>query len=48
MTEAEDKVDALIRDDSSITSEMCAAVGIGKLAVMDIIRGIGYRQVCAR
>jgi len=45
-TEEEDKVDALIRNDCRITSELCAAVGIGKLEVMTIIRGIRHRQVC--
>jgi hypothetical protein len=38
-TETKVKFDALIRDDRRITSELCAAIGIGKL---------GYRKVCAR
>lgn len=37
-TETEDEVDVLIRDDRRIISELCAAVGIGKLAVMAIIK----------
>jgi len=36
----EDKIDALIRDDRSITSDLCVAAGIGKLAVMAITRGL--------
>jgi hypothetical protein len=43
-TEAEDKDDALIRNDRRITSELYAAVEIVELAVMVIIRGNGYRQ----
>jgi len=37
-TEIKDKIDALIRDDRRITSELCAATVTGKLAVMNIIR----------
>jgi hypothetical protein len=33
----EDKVDPLIRDGRRIISELCAAIAIGKLAVMAII-----------
>jgi hypothetical protein len=47
-TEAKDEVDALIQDDRRITRELCVAVRIGKLAVMAIIRGIGYTHGCAR
>jgi transposase len=47
--ENKDKFDALIRDDHLITtSELCAAIGIGKPAVMAIIRKLGYRKVCAK
>jgi len=36
-TETKDKADALIQDDGRITiSELCAATGIGKLAVVAI------------
>jgi hypothetical protein len=46
-TENEDKVDADVGDDRRITaSELCAAVGIGKPAVMGIVRELGYRKVC--
>jgi hypothetical protein len=39
----------LIWDDRSITAgELCAATGTGKVAVMAIIRELGYRKVCAR
>jgi len=47
-TETEDEVDVLIQDDRRITRELCVAVGVGNLVVMAIIRGIGYRQGCAR
>lgn len=47
-TEAEEKVDVLNRDDRRIASELCATVEIGKLAVMAIIKGIGYRQECTK
>jgi hypothetical protein len=48
-TENEDKVDADVGDDRRITaSELCAAVGIGKPAVMGIVRELGYRKVCAQ
>jgi hypothetical protein len=40
--EAEEEVDALIRNDRRIKSELCAEVGIGKLAVMAIIREPGH------
>jgi hypothetical protein len=43
-----DKVDMLIKDDRRITSEVYATIGIGKMAVMAIIRELGYRKVCAR
>jgi hypothetical protein len=37
--ENKDKFDVLIRDDHHITtSELCSAIGIGKPAVMAIIR----------
>jgi transposase len=48
-TETKDKFDALIRDDSPITTrELCTEIGIGKPAIMAIIRELGYRKVSAR
>jgi hypothetical protein len=47
-TETKDKVDALIRDDRRITSELCNAVGIGKQAIMTIIKELVYRKAFAR
>jgi hypothetical protein len=45
--ETEDKVDALIRDKLRITTgELYVEIGIGKPAVMAIIREIDYRKVC--
>jgi hypothetical protein len=42
-TEAKEKVGGLFRDDRRITTnELCAAIGTGKLAVMVIIRELGY------
>jgi transposase len=47
--EAEENVDVLMWGDSDITtSELRAAIGIGKRAVVAIIRELGYRNVCAR
>lgn len=37
----------LIWNDRHITSELCAARGTGKPAVISIIRELGYRKVCA-
>jgi hypothetical protein len=49
MTETREKVDTMIWDDHRITrSELTAATGIGKLAVMANIREPGYRKVCTR
>jgi hypothetical protein len=40
-TKTKDKADALIQDDGRITiSELCAATGIGKLAVMAISENV--------
>jgi transposase len=48
-TETKDAVDVPIRDGRRIaTSELCAAVGIGKPAVLTIFRELGYRKFCAR
>ena len=48
MTESKGKFDALVRDDSSITTrELCTARGIDKPVIMDIIRELGYRKFCA-
>jgi hypothetical protein len=41
-TETKDKVDALILNDDCSTSELCAVVRTEKLAVMAIIRELGY------
>jgi hypothetical protein len=47
-TESKGKVDALVEDDHYImTSELCIQTGIGKLAVIDTVRELGYRKVCA-
>jgi len=43
-TETKDKVDALILNEGRSTSELCAAVRTGKLAVMAVIRELGYRN----
>jgi hypothetical protein len=49
LTETKDKVDVPIRDDCHITtSELCAAIGVGKLVFMAIIRELGYRKGCTR
>ena len=48
-TETKDAVDVPIRDGRRIaTSELCAAVGIGKPAVLTIIRELGCRKFCTR
>jgi hypothetical protein len=47
-TEAKDMVDALIVDHHRFTCELRAAQGLGKPAVMAVIRKHGYRNVCAR
>jgi hypothetical protein len=44
-TETKDKADALILNDGSSTSELCAAVQTGKLAVMAVIRELGYSNI---
>jgi archaellum component FlaC len=41
-TDTEDKVDGLILNDGRSTSELCAAVRTGKMAVMAVIRELGY------
>jgi hypothetical protein len=47
-TRTRDKVDALMRDDRPTTkSELCAAIALGKPAVMTTIRELFFRNVCA-
>jgi len=47
MTESNGKLDALVRDDSPITTrEICTARGIGKPVIMAIIRELGSRKFC--
>jgi hypothetical protein len=48
VTETKDKVHALIRDDRLSTSELCAATGIGQLAVMVIITELYNIKDCTR
>jgi hypothetical protein len=48
MTESKGKFDALVRDDTPITTrKLCTARGIGKPVIMVIIRELGYRKFCA-
>lgn len=48
MTESKGKFDALIRDDSPITTrKLCTTRGIGKPVIMAIIRELDYRKFCA-
>lgn len=47
-TETKVKVGALILGDRHIISEICAAAGIVKPAIMTISGELGYRKVCAR
>jgi len=48
MTESKGKFDALVRDDSPITTrKLCTAREIGKPVIMTIIRELGYRKFCA-
>jgi hypothetical protein len=51
-TETKDRGDALIINDGRSTSELCASVRTGKLAVMAVIRELGYSNfaqgVCRR
>jgi hypothetical protein len=46
--ETKNKVDALIRDDSRITSEQCAASWCENPPVIIIIGKLCYRNICAR
>jgi hypothetical protein len=44
-----DNAEALIPDDRCITSsDLCTAIGIGKLALMVIIRDLDYSKVSVR
>jgi hypothetical protein len=48
-TETTENVDALILDDHCImSSDLCTAIEIGKLAFMVIIRDLDYSKVCVR
>ena len=47
--ETKDRVDAMILDNCCITThELWATTGIGKPAVMAIIREVGNRRICAK
>jgi hypothetical protein len=44
-----DRVDGIILNNCCITTcELWAAIGIGKLAVMAIIREVGNKKICAK
>jgi hypothetical protein len=46
-TQTKHIVDALVWNDSlMITDELCTTIGTEKVAVMTIIRELGYRKVC--
>jgi hypothetical protein len=48
MTDSKGKFDALVRDDTPITTrELCTARGIGEPVIMAIIREHDYRKFCA-
>jgi hypothetical protein len=46
--ENKNKVDAPFRNDSRVTSKLCAAVWFENPAFMVIIGELGYRNICAR
>jgi hypothetical protein len=47
-TKTKDKTDGLTGDYCHNTSDLCAAIMLGKAAGMAIISELGYRTVCVR
>jgi hypothetical protein len=49
IVEIKDRVDAMILNSCCITTcELWAAIGIGKLALMAIIREVGNKKICVK